>query len=188
MFPRPQTNFWSISSGLSLVARRARLAGELVPRERVLQRVDGDMVELLDLAQLVGCGDEHLPERTGIDVAEVATLRRSRSPRGCAAASGLALGRPAGTVRDMPKCTTSTSPSSRCRRTYLPRRSTLVIFLPASRSENSLRRAWRRITRIALRLRADLRLLDPLADDLLLQVPAHHLHLGQLHSVLRHPC
>src|SRR6266540_3248796 len=52
---------------------------------------------------------------------------------------------------DIPKCTTSTSPSSRWSRTYFPFRSTLAIFLPASRSANSLRRAWRRMTRIAFR-------------------------------------
>src|SRR6266540_554965 len=52
---------------------------------------------------------------------------------------------------DIPKCTTRTSPSSRCSRTYFPLRSTLVIFLPASRSANSLRRAWRRMTRMAFR-------------------------------------
>src|SRR5439155_25104140 len=52
---------------------------------------------------------------------------------------------------DIPKWTTRTSPSSRYSSRYFPLRSTLAIFFPASRSENSLRRACRRMTRIAFR-------------------------------------
>ena len=78
----------------------------------------------------------------------------------------------------MPKCTTSTSPESSVISMYLPRRSTLAIFLPARREVNSFRVLCRRIARIAFLDCLTSAVLILLADDVPLQVAAHHLDLG----------
>ena len=62
MFPRPLTNFWSISSCFILVAR-CRERGSEGRSEHVVEGIDREVLELLDLAELVRGGDEHLAER-----------------------------------------------------------------------------------------------------------------------------
>ena len=104
-------NFWSISSGFIFVARCASRYWNVGQVNTWSERVDREVLELLDLPDVVGARHEQLAEGARVDESQVAPLLereddvgvRRRAPRGPF---------PAGTVRSSRSATTSTSPES----------------------------------------------------------------------------
>src|SRR5918992_498211 len=151
MLPSPEMNCWSMSSGFSLVARFAS-----APENCCHVNIDssGSMARWassLTLPRSSSAVTNSSPNVRG------STNRRS-PPVWKVTITWVWLSRgtrfvPRRNRPDIPKWTTSTLPSSRWSRMYLPFLSALMILWPTNRSRNSLGALCRRITRLVFFIR-----------------------------------